>query len=64
MGIVSFTLWESKKMGNVKNQFDNVAQSFEELVKAVENAPYNFEVEKAIDQLRDDLRDLGIDIQR
>lgn len=46
------------------NQFNNVAQSFEELVKAVENAPYNFEVEKAIDQLRDDLRDLGIDIQR
>jgi hypothetical protein len=63
VGIVSFTLW-GNQMGKVKNQMDIAAECFEELVKAVENAPYNYEVEERLNELRIELIELGLDIRR
>ena len=51
-------------MGNVKNQMDIAAVAFENLVKAVDHAPYNFEVEEALNELRTELIELGLDIRR
>ena len=51
-------------MGNVKNQMDIAAAAFENLAKAVENAPYNFEVEERLNDLRVELIELGLDIRR
>lgn len=51
-------------MGNVKNQMDIAAEAFERLVVAVDRAPYNFEVEQAVDELRVELTELGLDIGR
>jgi hypothetical protein len=45
-------------------QKDFVAIAFEKLVKAVDKAPYNYEVESALDELRTELVELGLDIQR
>lgn len=52
------------KVAKVKTQIDIAAQAFEQLAKAVENAPYNEEVEMALDELRAELTDLGLDIRR
>ena len=41
-----------------------VAEAFEALAKAVDRAPYNFEVEEALNELRIELVELGADIQR
>ena len=51
-------------MGNVKNQFDIAAEAFENLAKAIDHAPYNFEVEERLHELRVELIELGLDIQR
>jgi hypothetical protein len=51
-------------MGKVKNQMDIAAQCFEELVKAVDHAPYNYEVEERLNELRIELIELGLDIRR
>lgn len=51
-------------MGNVKTQLDIVAEAFEALAKAVDHAPYNYEVEEALNELRIELVELGADIQR
>ena len=51
-------------MSKVKNQFDIAAQVFEELVKAIDHAPYNYEVEEAVNELRTELIELGFDIRR
>ena len=51
-------------MANMKTQIDIVAAAFENLAKAVENAPYNFEVEERLNELRTELVELGADIQR
>lgn len=48
----------------MKTQVDIAAEAFEVLVKAVENAPYNFEVEEAVNELRTELIELGLDIRR
>lgn len=48
----------------MKTQVDIAAEAFEVLVKAVENAPYNYEVEEAINELRIELIELGLDIRR
>ena len=41
-----------------------VALAFDALAKAIEWAPYNEEVELALNDLRDELRDLGVDTNR
>jgi hypothetical protein len=46
------------------NQSDIAARAFETLAKAVENAPYNFEVEEGLNELRIELIELGLDIRR
>ena len=51
-------------MANMKTQIDIVAEAFELLAKAVDNAPYNYEVEEALNELRVELVELGADIQR
>ena len=51
-------------MSNIKNQFDIAAEAFEALAKAIDHAPYNFEVEEALNELRIELVELGADIQR
>jgi hypothetical protein len=51
-------------MGNIKTQIDIVAEVFETLAKAVDHAPYNYEVEEALNELRIELVELGADIQR
>jgi len=51
-------------MANMKTQIDIVAEAFEALAKAVDNAPYNYEVEEALNELRVELVELGADIQR
>lgn len=48
----------------MKTQQDIAAEAFERLVKAVDNAPYNYEVEAAVDELRTELLELGLDIRR
>ena len=48
----------------MKTQVDIAAEAFEVLVKAVENAPYNYEVEEAVNELRTELIELGLDIRR
>lgn len=40
------------------------AETFERLVKAVDNAPYNYEIDERLAELREDLQALGLDIQR
>lgn len=45
-------------------QLDIVAQAFETLVKAVDEAPYNPEVEDALAELRVELLDLGATLRR
>ena len=47
-----------------KTQIDIVAQAFETLAKAVDNAPYNYEVEEALNELRTELMELGANILR
>lgn len=51
-------------MSNIKNQLDIAAEAFEALAKAVDRAPYNYEVEEALNELRVELIELGLDIQR
>ena len=51
-------------MGNVKNQMDIAAEAFEALAKAIDHAPYNFEVEERLHELKVELIELGLDIQR
>lgn len=51
-------------MANMKTQLDIVAVAFEALVKAIDHAPYNFEVEERLNELRIELIELGADIQR
>jgi len=51
-------------MSNIKNQLDIAAEAFETLAKAVDRAPYNYEVEEALNELRVELIELGLDIQR
>jgi hypothetical protein len=46
------------------NQMDIAAQCFDILAKAVDNAPYNYEVEEALNELRIELIELGLDIRR
>lgn len=48
----------------MKTQMDIAAEAFELLVKAVDNAPYNYEVEEALNELRIELIELGLDIRR
>ena len=45
-------------------QIDIVAEAFENLAKAVDHAPYNYEVEERLHELRVELLELGADIQR
>jgi hypothetical protein len=40
------------------------AMAFEHLAKMVEQAPYNYEVEEALNELRIELIELGLDIRR
>lgn len=63
MVIVSFTLW-GNQVSNIKNQMDIAAEAMENLIKAVENAPYNYEVEERLHELKVELIELGLDIQR
>lgn len=51
-------------MANMKTQIDIVAVAFEALAKAVDHAPFNFEVEERLNDLRVELIELGADIQR
>lgn len=51
-------------MSNIKNQMDIAAEAMEKLIKAVDNAPYNYEVEEALHELKVELIELGLDIQR
>ena len=51
-------------MANMKTQIDIVAEAFEVLAKAVDYAPYNYEVVEALNELRTELVELGADIQR
>ena len=51
-------------MATMKVQMDIAAEAMENLIKAVENAPYNFEVEEALHELKVELIELGLDIQR
>ena len=51
-------------MANMKTQIDIVAEAFEALAKAIDHAPYNYEVEEALNELRIELVELGADIQR
>jgi hypothetical protein len=51
-------------MSNIKNQMDIAAEAFENLAKAVDQAPYNYEVEERLNELRVELIELGLDIQR
>jgi hypothetical protein len=51
-------------MSNIKTQLDIAAVAFELLAKAVDNAPYNYEVEERLNELRVELIELGLDIQR
>lgn len=51
-------------MAKVKTQIDIAARAFEALAKAVENAPFNSEVEQALEDLRVELIDLGFEIYR
>ena len=48
----------------MKTQIDIAAEAFEVLVKAVDNAPYNYEVEEALNELKIELIELGLDIRR
>lgn len=50
-------------MSNIKNQLDIAAEAFEKLAKAVDRAPYDYEVEAALYELRIELINLGVDIQ-
>ena len=52
------------KVSKMKTQMDIAAAAFENLVKAVENTPYNFEVEERLNDLRVELIELGLDIRR
>ena len=47
----------------MQTQIDIVARAFEALAKAVESAPYDFEVEERLHELRVELIELGADIQ-
>jgi len=51
-------------MSNIKNQMDIAAEAFENLAKAIDHAPYNFEVEERLNELRVELIELGLDIGR
>ena len=51
-------------MAKMKLQMDIAAEAFELLAKAVENAPYNYEVEERLHELKVELIELGLDIQR
>lgn len=44
------------------NQLDIVGQMFRELQKAIDNAKYDFEVEKALYNLKDELIQLGVSV--
>jgi hypothetical protein len=47
----------------MKTQIDIAAEAFEVLAKAVDNAPYNYEVAEALNELKIELIELGLDIQ-
>ena len=51
-------------MSNIKNQMTIAAMAMEKLIKAVDNAPYNYKVEEALYELKVELIELGLDIQR
>ena len=51
-------------MSNIKNQLDIAAEAFENLAKMVDRAPYSEDVEDALNELRVELIELGLDIQR
>ena len=51
-------------MAKMKLQMDIAAEAFENLAKAVDHAPYNYEVEEALNELRIELIELGLDIRR
>jgi hypothetical protein len=57
---------EKRKMSKqqVVTQSDIAATAFEHLAKMVEQAPYNYEVEEALNELRIELIELGLDIRR
>ena len=48
----------------MKTQMDIAAMAMEKLIKAVDNAPYNYEVEEAVNELKIELIELGLDIRR
>jgi hypothetical protein len=48
----------------VVTQSDFAARAFEYLAKMVEQSPYNYEVEEALNELRIELIELGLDIRR
>lgn len=47
-----------------KTQMDIAAEAFEALAKAVDDAPYNYEVEARLYELKIELIELGLDIRR
>ena len=51
-------------MSNIKNQLDIAAEAFELLAKAIDRAPYSEDVDDALNELRVELIELGLDIQR
>ena len=51
-------------MSNIKNQMDIAAEAFEYLAKMIDQAPYNEDVNLALNDLRAELIELGLDIQR
>lgn len=51
-------------MAKVKTQMDIVAEAFENLAKAVDRAPWDWGVEEALNELRTELIELGLDLGR
>lgn len=51
-------------MAKMKTQMDIAAEAFDNLAKAIDHAPYNFEVGERLHELRVELIELGLDIQR
>ena len=52
------------KKKKILTQADFTAMAFERLVEAVDAGPYNVELEQALDELRTELVELGLDIRR
>jgi hypothetical protein len=51
-------------MAKQLTQEDFAAMAFERLVEAIDDTQYNAEVEDALDRLRVELMELGLDIRR